>query len=73
VTRCARVKGETHAYLQDVPLLERLVSEKLAAEAETVKAEGWARVEAAVMHRCHSCENDELLRTNAQDITVPGL
>lgn len=35
-------------YLQDVPLLERLVSEKLAAEAETIKAEGWGWVEAAV-------------------------
>jgi ParB family chromosome partitioning protein len=35
-------------YLQDVPLLERLVSEKLAAEAEAIKAEGWGWVEAAV-------------------------
>ncbi len=35
-------------YLQDVTLLERLVSEKLAAEADTVKGEGWAWVEAAV-------------------------
>ena len=35
-------------YLQDVPLLERLVSEKLAAEAEALKAEGWGWVEAAV-------------------------
>jgi ParB family chromosome partitioning protein len=35
-------------YLQDVPLLECLVSEKLAAEAETVKAEGWGWIEAAV-------------------------
>ena len=35
-------------YLQDVPLLERLVSEKLAAEADAIKAEGWGWVEAAV-------------------------
>ena len=35
-------------WLQDVPLLERLVAEKLAAAAETVKAEGWGFVEAAV-------------------------
>jgi ParB family chromosome partitioning protein len=35
-------------YLQDVPLLERLVGEKLAAEAETIRAEGWAWIEAAV-------------------------
>ena len=35
-------------YLQDVPRLEKLVHEKLAAEAETVKAEGWGWVEAAI-------------------------
>ena len=35
-------------YLQDVPLLERLVSEKLAAEADAIKAEGWGWVDAAV-------------------------
>ena len=35
-------------YLQDVPLLEKLVQDKLAAEAETVKAEGWGWVEAAI-------------------------
>jgi ParB family chromosome partitioning protein len=35
-------------YLQDIPLLEKLVQEKLAAEAEAVRAEGWAWVEAAV-------------------------
>ncbi len=40
-------------WLQDVPLLERLVSEKLAAEAEAIKAEGWGWVEAAVA-RCAS-------------------
>ena len=35
-------------YLQDAPLLERLVGEKLAAAAEEVRGEGWAWVEAAV-------------------------
>lgn len=35
-------------WLQDVPLLEKLVSEKLAAKAETIKAEGWGWVEAAI-------------------------
>ena len=35
-------------YWQDVPLLERLVHEKLAAEAEAVKAEGWAWVDTAI-------------------------
>src|SRR5258708_19106731 len=28
-------------WLQDVPLLDRLVTEKLKAEAETIAAEGW--------------------------------
>ena len=35
-------------YLQDVPLLERLAQEKLATEADNVKAEGWGWVEAAI-------------------------
>ena len=35
-------------WLQDVPLLEKLAGEKLAAEAGTIKAEGWAWVEAAI-------------------------
>lgn len=34
-------------WLQDVALLEKLVTEKLAAEAETVKAEGWKWIEVA--------------------------
>ena len=28
-------------WLQDVPLLDRLATEKLKAEAETIAAEGW--------------------------------
>ncbi|MGB0083988.1 MAG: ParB/RepB/Spo0J family partition protein [Rhodomicrobiaceae bacterium] len=35
-------------YLQDVPLLEKLVHETLAAEAEMIRAEGWGWVEAAI-------------------------
>jgi ParB family transcriptional regulator, chromosome partitioning protein len=34
-------------WLQDVPLLERLVAEKLSAEAEAIAAEGWKWVEVA--------------------------
>lgn len=34
-------------WLQDVALLEELVTEKLAVEAETVKAEGWKWIEVA--------------------------
>ena len=35
-------------WLQDPALLDRLVAEKLAAEADTIRAEGWKWVEAAV-------------------------
>ena len=38
---------EDEGYLLDVALVERLVSEKLAAEAAQVRAEGWAWVETA--------------------------
>jgi ParB family chromosome partitioning protein len=33
--------------LQDVPLLDRLVTEKLKADAETIAAEGWKWIEVA--------------------------
>ena len=35
-------------WLQDVPLLERLVTEKLKTEAETIAAEGWKWIEVAI-------------------------
>lgn len=35
-------------WLQDVPLLERLITEKLKAEAETITAEGWKWIEVAL-------------------------
>lgn len=35
-------------WLQDVPLLDRLVTEKLRAEAETIAAEGWKWIAVAV-------------------------
>ncbi|MGD9920893.1 MAG: ParB/RepB/Spo0J family partition protein, partial [Pseudorhodoplanes sp.] len=35
-------------WLQDVPLLDRLVTEKLKAEADTIAAEGWKWIEVAV-------------------------
>jgi len=35
-------------WLQDVPLLERLVAEKLARDAEPLRAEGWKWVETAI-------------------------
>jgi ParB family chromosome partitioning protein len=35
-------------WLQDVPLLDRLVTEKLKAEAEKIAAEGWKWIEVAI-------------------------
>jgi hypothetical protein len=35
-------------WLQDVPLLDRLVTEKLKVEAETIAAEGWKWIAVAV-------------------------
>ena len=46
---CAICSSTTMAAgLQDVPLLDRLVAEKLKAEAETIAAEGWKWIEVAV-------------------------
>ena len=41
-------EGDDGGWLQDAALLDRLVAEKLKAQAEAVAAEGWAWVEAAV-------------------------
>jgi ParB family transcriptional regulator, chromosome partitioning protein len=41
-------KPKDEGYFEDSQLLERLVTEKLAAEAENVKAEGWGWVETLV-------------------------
>ena len=40
-------QGDDGGWLQDVALLERLVAEKLKAEADAVAAEGWKWIEAA--------------------------
>jgi len=41
-------ESDDGGWLQDVPLLDRLVAEKLKAEAETIAAEGWKWIEAAI-------------------------
>ncbi len=43
-------EADEGGWFQDTLLLERLVQEKLDAEVESVKAEGWLWVEAAVDH-----------------------
>ncbi|MGJ0507663.1 MAG: ParB/RepB/Spo0J family partition protein [Methylocystis sp.] len=41
-------QSDDGGWLQDVPLLERLVAEKLARDAESIRAEGWKWVETAI-------------------------
>jgi ParB family chromosome partitioning protein len=41
-------QSDDGGWLQDVPLLERLVAEKLACDAEPIRAEGWKWVETAM-------------------------
>ncbi|HWV51721.1 ParB/RepB/Spo0J family partition protein [Pseudorhodoplanes sp.] len=41
-------EADDGGWLQDVPLLDRLVTEKLKREAETIAAEGWKWIEVAV-------------------------
>ena len=41
-------EADRGGWLQDMALLDRMVFEKLAAEAETIVAEGWKWIEAAV-------------------------
>lgn len=41
-------QSDDGGWLQDVPLLERLVGEKLARAAEPIRAEGWKWVETAI-------------------------
>jgi ParB family chromosome partitioning protein len=41
-------QSDDGGWLQDVPLLERLVAEKLARDAEPIRADGWKWVETAI-------------------------
>lgn len=41
-------ESDDGGWLQDVPLLERLVTEKLKTEAEIIAAEGWKWIEVAI-------------------------
>lgn len=57
-------------WLQDVPLLERMTAEKLAAEAETIRArEGWNWVEAAVEFPWNYARNFKTLAPIAPALT----
>ncbi|WP_363351655.1 ParB N-terminal domain-containing protein [Methylocystis echinoides] len=41
-------QSDDGGWLRDVPLLERLVAEKLARDAQSIRAEGWKWVETAI-------------------------
>ncbi|WP_439402663.1 ParB N-terminal domain-containing protein [Bradyrhizobium sp. DASA03068] len=41
-------QSDDGGWLEDVPLLDRLVTEKLTAEAKTIAAEGWKWIEVAI-------------------------
>lgn len=41
-------ESDDGGWLQDVPLLERLVTDKLKTEAETIAAEGWKWIDVAI-------------------------
>jgi ParB family chromosome partitioning protein len=40
-------QGDDGGWLQDVPLVDRMTTEKLQAESETIAAEGWSWIEVA--------------------------
>ncbi|MFG1182619.1 ParB/RepB/Spo0J family partition protein [Xanthobacter versatilis] len=40
-------QGDDGGWLQDVPLVDRMVAEKLAAEADVIRSEGWKWIEVA--------------------------
>lgn len=57
-------------WLQDVPVLDRLVTEKLKAEAETIAKEGWKWIEVAVGFPYGYDDGLRQLEGTAADITV---
>ncbi|MFG1220795.1 DNA-binding protein, partial [Xanthobacter flavus] len=40
-------QGDDGGWLQDVPLVDRMVAEKLVAEADVIRSEGWKWIEVA--------------------------
>jgi ParB family chromosome partitioning protein len=55
---------------QDVPLLERLVTEKLKADAETIAAEGWKWIEVAISFPYGHDDGFRQLEGTPADITA---
>jgi len=60
-------------WLQDVPLLERLVTDKLKAEAETIAAEGWKWIEVAISFPYGHDDGLRQLEGTPADITAEEL
>ena len=57
-------------WLQDVALLDRLVTEKLKAEAETIASEGWKWIELAVDFPYGHTQGLREIEGDAADITA---
>lgn len=72
-------QSDDGGWLQDVVLLDRLVAEKLKAEAETVAAEGWKWIEVAVSfaygatHGLRALEGEPLDLTTDEQATIEAL
>lgn len=72
-------QSDDGGWLQDVALLDRLVAEKLKAEAETVAAEGWKWIEIAISfpygatHGLRALEGEPLDLTADEQATIEAL
>ncbi len=72
-------QSDDGGWLQDVALLDRLVAEKLKAEADTVAAEGWKWIEVAVSfpygatHGLRALEGEPLDLTTDEQATIAAL
>ncbi|MGV0818452.1 ParB/RepB/Spo0J family partition protein [Martelella sp. AMO21009] len=72
-------QSDDGGWLQDVALLDRLVAEKLKAEADTVAAEGWKWIEVAVSfpygatHGLRALEGEPLDLTTNEQATIAAL
>ncbi len=63
-------QSDDGGWLQDPALLDRLVGEKLKAEAETIAAEGWKWIEVAVSHPYDAARGLQEVTGTVLDITA---
>jgi ParB family chromosome partitioning protein len=63
-------QSDDGGWLQDVALLDRLVAEKLKAEAETIAAEGWKWIEVAVSFPYGATHGLRVLEGEPLDLSI---